>query len=390
VKSQNFGGLLVDLVRSYDETFERSLPSGDPKQRGAVREAVQRALLWVLGAERSLDEAEYLALQTGRTTDVPARKTLKVCQNFFHLSEDGRIAEPHSSVWDYVSLKITHQVDGFIKFAKSENHLDATQESILIEAKKAAASKAHEQIAKDCLELIMNAPGVQMSGATSKQGFKSALHDYACSYWTLHFSVAMSVSDDPTTLIEQGKALFEPGGRDAFYQWVGGYDAYWTMMLPNGFELESRDPLYYAIQTGCADIVRFVLNTTQPSSWTGGPLGKALQLACYQGKTSMVRVILNKIGVDEADDLFGIPLHAAIAGRQKEVSDILVKEYHANVNAPSVWFGNAVQMAVALGDRELLHLLVAHGAQCKSSGGRARIWASVWEQTLEPGWFDPK
>jgi hypothetical protein len=105
----------------------------------------------------------------------------------------------------------------------------------------------------------------------------------------------------------------------------------------------------------------------------------------------MVRDILSKVDVNEADDVFGTPLHAAIAGHRKEIVDILVKEYHADVNAPSVSFGNAVQMAVALGDKELLHLLVAHGARCRSSGGQARIWASVWEQiSFEPNWFEPK
>jgi hypothetical protein len=277
VKTQKFGGLLVDLVRSYDEAFERSLPSGDPKQRGAVREAVQRAVLWVLGAGWSVGEKQYLELQSGETNDVPAHKTLKVCQNFFHVCEHDHIVTPHSSVRDYLSLKITHQVDRFIKLAKSEDYSDAAQGTMLISAKVAVACKAQEQVAKDCLELMMNAPAVQLSGATSKKTPKSALHEYACLCWTTHFNAAMSSAKDPTALVEQGRALFKPTGRGGLQQWVLEYGKHCAVVLPSRFDFDSPGPLYYATQTKCAAIVRFVLDTT-PSLGKAAPSGNPFRL----------------------------------------------------------------------------------------------------------------
>jgi hypothetical protein len=278
LKAQKFGGLLVDLVRSYDEAFERSLPSDDPKQGGAVWEAVQRAVLWVLGAGWGVEERQYLELQSGKTNDVFAHKTLKVCQNFFHLSGHDEIVMPHSSVRDYLSLKITHQVDRFIKFAKSKDYSDAAQESMLIEAKKAAASKAQEQIAMDCLDLMMSVPAVQLSGATSKKTPNSALHKFACLYWTTHFNAAMSSTEDPTALVEQGKALFKPTGRGGLQQWVLEYDK----QVPWFFRADSIStlPIPYITPPKPNVLLSFDSYSTLPNPSLGkaAPSGKPFRL----------------------------------------------------------------------------------------------------------------
>ncbi|KAK1761777.1 hypothetical protein QBC33DRAFT_614675 [Phialemonium atrogriseum] len=358
VKEQEFRGLLVDLVRTYDVIYKKSLPFGD--QRHMVQRAAQRALLWVLGAERGLRRKEYLALQKGETNEASAAKTDKICQNFIHLSEDGEIAASHSSVWDYISLKVTDQVDKFVNFAESENNPDAIREIIL-----------------DCLKIIIDSDGSssgdEPEDQLSEKSPNPLLH-YACHHWPNHLGPCIRSGRDSSNLLKQAVALFDPTNVNALRRWIEVYDPDWDSQ--NMSKLKPPDPLYYAVWTEGDDIVRFVLDNSESSSWTGGPLGKALQLACYLGKTSTVREILRKVSVNEADD-------------QREVVDLLINEYEANVNASSAAFGNAVQIALALRDQGLLESLVNHGAQYNPTDCRGMIWANVWRQIRESGWSEP-
>lgn len=384
MKEQQFRGLLVDLVRTYDVIYKKNLPLGDPKQRHMVQRAAQRTLLWVLGAEEGLGREKYLALQKGETNEASAAKTSKICQNFLHVRGDGEIAASHSSVWDYISLKVTDQVDKFVNFAESENNPDTSREIILKEAKQTAASKSQEQIAKDCLMIIMDSNGSSSGEDLLSEKSPNPLLYYACCHWPKHLEACMSSGRDTSDLLKQATALFDPTNVNALRRWIEVYNPDWDSQ--NMSKLKPPDPLYYAVWTECDDIARLVLDTSESSFWTGGPLGKPLQLACYLGKTSMVREILSKVNVNKADDNLGTPLHAAIAGQQPEVVDFLMNEYEADVNASSAAFGNAVQMALALGDQGLLESLVNHGAQYNPTDLRGMIWAPVWRRFRDYRW----
>lgn len=318
-------------------------------------------------------------MQKGEADEAPTQKTREVCENFLRLPDRGAITVPHSSVWDYVSLKVTGQVENFVDFTRSEAYSDADHEAILTKAKAAAASKAREQVARDCLKIILGGGGPSSDAEEAQR----PLFKYACQHWIGHLETAIDSGTGAGDLLGLARSLFDPVNVDALGRWVETYDPIQDGARQHTSRLKSPDPLYYAVLTGRTSIVRFVLDNREPSSWTGGPLGKPLQLACYKGNGSIVREILCEIDVNEADDVFGTPLHAAIAGHRREVVDLLVDEYSADLNAPSAAFGNAIQMALALNDHDLLESLVTHGAQYDSADRRGRIWGNVWRRTLE-------
>ncbi|KAL8365327.1 hypothetical protein RB595_004232 [Gaeumannomyces hyphopodioides] len=383
IKQEEFRQLPVELVLRYDDAYDRSLPSGSPNERAVVHRAAQRALLWVLGAEQKLGREEYLALQKGEADEAPAQKTREVCENFLRLPDQGEIAVPHSSILDYISLKVTGQVKIFIDFTKREDYSDAGHEAILTEAKAAATSMAREQVARDCLKLILGGGGPSSDAEEARR----PLFKYACQHWIKHLDAAIDSGTGAEGLLKLATSLFYPANANALSGWAEAYRSIQNDRVPRqARSLKSPDPLYCAVLTGRTDIVRFVLDNRPRSLWTGGPLGQALQLACYLGQESIAREILCQVDVDKADDVFGTPLHAAIAGHRREVVDLLVNECNADLNAPSTAFGNAIQMALALDDHELLESLVTHGAQYNAADRRGRIWGNVWRQIQDSEW----
>ncbi|KAF5627015.1 NACHT nucleoside triphosphatase [Fusarium sp. NRRL 52700] len=112
---------------------------------------------------------------------------------------------------------------------------------------------------------------------------------------------------------------------------------------------------------------------------TGGSLGQNLQLAAFQGKTAIVRELLGEgFNIDQADGVLGTPLQAAIAGGQRELVNILLNEYNANADVSGTSFGNALQMALAMQDQDLVASLRAHGAGHKETTRRDMIWDGAW------------
>ncbi|KAF5541415.1 ankyrin repeat domain-containing protein [Fusarium mexicanum] len=112
---------------------------------------------------------------------------------------------------------------------------------------------------------------------------------------------------------------------------------------------------------------------------TGGHLEQTMQLAAFQGKTAIVRELFRKgFNSDQADEVLGTPLQAAIAGGRRELVNILLDDYSADVDASGVSFGNALQMALAMQDQELVASLRAHGAGHKETTRRDRIWDNAW------------
>jgi hypothetical protein len=87
--------------------------------------------------------------------------------------------------------------------------------------------------------------------------------------------------------------------------------------------------------------------------------------------------------LNKADDVYGTPLQAAIAGREREVAMALMTDFTADVNARGGAFGNASQIALALDDRHLLKGLDAHGARHNDEDGRGKLWRKAWKSILE-------
>ncbi|KAF5975527.1 ankyrin repeat-containing protein [Fusarium bulbicola] len=161
--------------------------------------------------------------------------------------------------------------------------------------------------------------------------------------------------------------------------WVSAYDSHVSDSTA------APDPLYYATLLGYTNIVKLLLGSGVGPK-TGGHLGQTLQLAAFQGKTAIVRKLLGEgFDINQTDEVLGTPLQAAIAGGQRELVEILMDEYSADVNASGESFGNALQMALALQDQDLVTSLHAHGAGHKEPTRRDRIWDNAWRSAQALG-----
>lgn len=269
-------------------------------------------------------------------------------------------------------------MDDFVKAAESGTTHDMNPDDILSGANKDSRSKAVHQIALDCLKLATGrmslSSGKELSDGRP-QDQQGPLLRYAYCGWMRYSQQCVKEEAFRDDLLELLKALFDPSNLPTLEKCVQGFTA----------QTGPPDPLYYAVNIGQNDIIRHVLDKTERSSWRGGPGGKALQRACYLGNTSIVRELLRKFSVDEADDVFGTPLHAAIAGGNKEVYNLLIDEYNADVNAGSAAFGNAMQMALAIKDEDLLQSLLSHGALYDPNDRRGRIWHTAVDYNPELG-----
>lgn len=368
VKNQHFRGLLVELIASYEQLYEKSFPEGYSKQRRSeIKNDANRILLWVLGAKTQLGWKEYYALYPDG--NALAGPVSKICQNFLHISEYAMIAASHSSVWDYVSLKTTGQVENFIQFAEGDEKEERRSASILEDAKESAASLAQKQIAEDCLKLIADSDDAAFSVDEETQ---SSLLQYACCNWSKHVDTLVGEDGVPPELRNQVRAMF-----DSRYitRWISAYDSHssYTTALP--------DPLYYATLLGYVDIVKLLM-VSGPIPRTGGRFGQALQLAAFQGKTTIVHELLQEgFDINQADNVLGTPLQAAIAGRHHDLANTLMDDYGANVHATGATFGSALQMALALRDPGLATSLRNHGAVCEKTNRVNRVWDKAWVLT---------
>ncbi|KAH7011079.1 hypothetical protein EDB80DRAFT_383921 [Ilyonectria destructans] len=365
VKAQHFRGLLVGLVIRYEQLYKKSLSKGYSKQRTSQLENdAERILLWVLGAKAQLRWKEYSALHP--EGDAWTGPVSKICQNFLHISENAMIAASHSSVWDYVSLKATGNVRNFIKCAEGDEDQERRSASILEEAKNSTTLLAQKKIARDCLEMLVDSDDSAFSADEQTQ---SPLLQYARRNWFKHVDALTEDGIVPDDLQNQVKAMFESR---CIKRWISAYDSHTSRPR------RSPDPLYYATLLGYSNIVKLLLETGA-SSRTGGRLGQALQLASFQGKTIIVRDLLKDgVNVNQADEVLGTPLQAAIAGGQRELANILMDDYGVDVNASGASFGNALQMALAMDDQDLAASLRAHGAKHNGTNRRDRIWDNAW------------
>lgn len=374
VKRQHFRGLLVGLVVSYEQLYQKGLPESYSRQRRSQLENdAKRVLLWVLGAKAQLGWNEYSALlPEGDTSTGPVSK---ICQNFLHTSENAIIAASHSSVWDYVSLKMTGKVAEFIDCADGDEEQELRSASILKKAKKETALLAQKRLAKDCLAMLVNSEDSAFSTDSQTQ---NPLLWYACRNWYKHVDAITDEGIVPDELENQVTAMFESR---FIKRWVSAYNSH----ISNS--TEAPDPLYYATLLGYTNIVKLLLVSGEGSR-TGGRLGQTLQLAAFQGKTAIVRELIEEgFNIDQADEVMGTPLQAAIAGGHRELVDILMDEYSADVNAPGLSFGNALQMALAMQDQDLEAALRAHGAGHKEATRRDRVWDNAW-RTAQTFGFD--
>lgn len=137
-----------------------------------------------------------------------------------------------------------------------------------------------------------------------------------------------------------------------------------AMLLARGAQLDQ----FAAAALGHPQVLRELLagpeaaiNLHNSDGWT------ALHLACFFGQQECAETLLElgaSVKTTSANAMSNTPLHAAAAGRHREICALLLS-HNAEVNATQAGNYTALHSAAANGDEDTVRLLLAHEANPK-------------------------
>ena len=373
-------GVLVELIELYEKLYNKHLPQNSPRRTLAQIKA-EKTLMWIFCSTRPLRLKELSGLLDEHGEQdafaVNAQEgILKACRSFLFESEAGVIEFSHSSVKDYLALKLADQVDSFLRHAASS---ETSQDSILSHAYETSEYLAHARIAEDSITLLLRTNDVKL---TSKILVSEPLLQYAAQNWFKHTERAMKRATIQDPLSASIALLFAPDSQQAYENWLHFHDP----DNPRNDKRRRRDtdpatmrpgPLYYVLLLGFPTIAERLIASGANVDTIGGNFGNSLQLACYRGYGNVVVHMLSKDArIADRNGIFGTALQAAAAAGNLEIATCLIVEYGADVNAKGGLLGNALQAALGRDSQDIVELLVMHGARFDREGGR--IWKQAY------------
>ena len=166
----------------------------------------------------------------------------------------------------------------------------------------------------------------------------SLLH-YAAQFWYQHYKTKSLEGLEEHALATK---LFDPTSSYRFVHWLQTHD-------PDLVLWPSKDnfapPLYYSSLLGLCSVTEWLLK-----------------------RQVGVNINSRRMYINAEGGNFGNALQAASYHGSKEVVQLLL-EHGANINAEGGEFGNALQVASYNGSKEVVQLLLEHGANINAEGG---------------------
>jgi ankyrin repeat protein len=213
----------------------------------------------------------------------------------------------------------------------------------------------------------------------------------------LHVASYSNLQTVARVLLDEGASVT---ARDAGYNTVlhcaakRGHRGLAEMLLrekvPFGVENMSHYTEFdLAAGSGHEDIIRLFLaegcNINQASK-----VGTVLHTAANRGNTKLVRMLLD-LGADVnvTGGYFGSSLEAAASGSRLEMFRYLLDKGAKVTNVESSLYGNPLQAAAYVGNKEIVETLLQHGASVNMQGGRygnalqAAAYVNGWNPSVE-------
>ncbi|KAI9455153.1 hypothetical protein BJY52DRAFT_1172356, partial [Lactarius psammicola] len=417
---QNVRGVLKELPRSLDETYERML-----KEIGKVNPRQAYRLLQCLTvASRPLrvgELAEILALDFDGTEDgIPA------------LNRDWRWDDQQQGVLSTCSSLIIivdgvdddsrgYRVVQFAHFSVKEFLTSDRLSNLEAEIShfRIRLEPAHTVIAKACLAVLLQ------SDDDNEQKNSSPLLEYATRHWVDHAqfeNVSFGVEDGMRRLFDPAKPYFPAWLTGSSFtidkQWwsflkgAKGFDTlgyyyglFWRRISYIGDQLlyrngaatdvtvyENRTPLHAASVDGFVDVVRWLLDHGADVNSQENDHSTPLHLAAANGHLEVVRTLLgHSVDVNAATRDNRTPLYSASEGGHVDIVRLLIQhgadanthlqrllvlasssesvetvqlliELGADVNAQDVGYSTSLHVAASEGNAETVQLLIKLGA----------------------------
>jgi len=149
------------------------------------------------------------------------------------------------------------------------------------------------------------------------------------------------------------------------------------LLLSKGARLDAKDmsgtsALSYAVTRGHMDVVKLLIDN-------GASLGHDLQIAVYNGDTTMVQYLLKKgASTHAADDQGNTPLTTSTARGHTEITQLLLNKGGVDVNQKNGRDESALMLAAMLEQFHVMELLLEKGADINIlSNGKSLLHLAV-------------
>ncbi|KUJ23714.1 uncharacterized protein LY89DRAFT_775974 [Mollisia scopiformis] len=384
IKNRHTHSVFGSLIRVYEDLFNKHLPSDEAKRSDAIVTA-DKILSWIFVSLRPLRRDEAILLADDHFDPEGASGGIDVVvRSFIFESEAHAIQIPHSSVWDYLAVRLSNKV---MEFTKSVTTAD--QEATLDEAWNVAKERAHTRVTQDSIEYLLSTNHVTITGTEPKSTI--TLLEYIAENWFKHAKVAKGFTDLTENLTKSISQLFEKKNERAFRNCVQLYDPdSWFYKFAKNYE-KDYDPtlgrgqqLYYAISIGFPQLAGNIVDLRSEETIEkevnaiGGFFGTPLQLASYKGYRELVAKLLSKGSRPNIEaGFFGTPLEAAAAAGNLHICVDLF-QHDADVNFQGGVLGSAFQAALAKKSDNVVELLLNSGARVDKVHGA--MWTRAFER----------
>lgn len=358
----------------YEKLYHKYLPT-DARRQGAEKKS-ERLLEWALYSMRPLKSCEISPIISGNFMEEGSSQTYlpRSCRSFVFESERNEIEISHSSVREYLVLKLSDRLEAY------KNCSEYDREQLLKDAHHDSQFRCNVRISVDCLSCLSSTDKSKM---TSESSPRPPLFQYAAENWVNHIKKTTSAGSIPDVILQPLLNLFHRDQCEAFRNWL-------FISNPEYQHLESPqkkaeltinpEPLYYAILLGLSPLVEaiFVQQVSDVNS-SGGLYGSCLQLAAFLGDGKLVEDLISRDAkVDAPGGIFGSVLQAAAAGGHSEIVASLLSNPLVQPHASGGLLGNALQAALARGADEIVPLLVASGISFNPN--RGRLWKAAYDE----------
>lgn len=306
-----------------------------------------------------------------------------ICRNFIFESQAGVIKISHSSVRDYLAVRLSHRVQ---EFSYAKGTFD--QKVTLDEAYNTARNLAHTRVVKESIDYLLSTNHVSITGTERKATI--ALLKYIAKNWFTHTELATAnVAELPEDLRKLIFPLFEKKNRQAFKNWIQLHDPdIFNYESPRGYYRKLKRPqqLYCAISLGLLQIAESMIDSRPETiidkkdkiDLVGGLLGTPLQLASYKGYQNLVARLLSKGAQPNVEaGIFGSALQAAAAVGNLEICSLLI-QHEAKTDFEGGLLGNALQAALARKSDDIVMLLSSSGARLEETSGA--LWTQAFDE----------
>ena len=314
-------------------------------------------LKWLCVSKRPLTSIELAkAAELSDPSDV-----MRICTSTLVISSTESVDIRHNTQ-ELVTIRFAHS--SVKEYLLSESLRAASENATRFYV---SVGKAHADVTMGCLNQLNRQSEIIQPEHDLRV---DPLLQYASKYWHVHMNAITRNENYRKSINHSAYELFRSS---RFYKWLQIADPEEEKSLDRvKSPAEYPGPLYYALMLGLREVaLKLLSDDVDDVNGRCGIEGTALQLAAHRGYTSIVKRLVNKGALINAEGgSHGSALYASTLQGFEEIVDVLL-EAGADINRREGEYGSAMQVTSYLPYKAIFHMLVRHqGIDVNIAGGR--------------------